>query len=134
MSVGLVVGLAVGLRVGLVIGDVVGMIVGLVVRLTVGEIVGDAVGEIVKIVVELVGLSVNQRLVNRHLPVRPEEEATDQLPHLCRDVLPVSKPVSGQQHHVDMNAAPAVKEEVPRPCPVPHGIVNQPAHGRTDVG
>ena len=156
MSVGLVVGLAVGLRVGLVIGDVVGTIVGLVVRLTVGEIAGDAVGEIVKIVevvkivVEVVGRSVgldskhaerrvnqrlvNQRLVNRHLPVRPEEEATDQLPHLCRDVLPVSKPVSGQQHHADMAADPGVKEEVPRRRPVPQGIVNQPPRGHTDVG
>ena len=68
------------------------------------------------------------------IPVRPEEEATDQLPHLCRDVVPVSEPVPRQQHHADMAADPGVKEEVPRRRPVPHGIVNQPAHGRTDVG
>ena len=134
LSVGLVVGLVVGLWVGLVIGDGVGEIVGLVVRLTVGEIVGDAVGEIVG---EVVGLSVGKSaewLVNRRLPVQTEEEATDQPPHLCRDVVPVSKPVPGQQHHADMAADPGVKEEVPRRRPVPQGIVNQPARGHTDVG
>ena len=37
-----------------------------------------------------------RRLTDRRLPIRPEEEAADLLPQLCRDIAPVPSPVPGQ--------------------------------------
>ena len=73
-------------------------------------------------------------LSDRHLPVRPEEEAADQPPQLGRDVEPVPNPVAGQQHHPDVVADPRVEENVPTRRPGRHGIVDEPARGRAAVG
>ena len=75
-----------------------------------------------------------ERLSDRRRPIRPEEEAADLLPQLCRDVVPVPDPVAGQHHHPDVAANPGVEQKVPRPRPGPHGVVDEPARGRTDVG
>ena len=73
-------------------------------------------------------------LSDRRSPVRPQEKAAAQLPQLSRDVMPVPNPVSAHQHHADMASNPSVEQKVPRPRPVPHGVVNQPPRGGTDVG
>lgn len=66
----------------------------------------------------------------RGLPIgASKSEAADQPPQYCRDVAPVP----GQQYHVVVAADPRVEENMPRRCPVPHVVVNQPARGRTDV-
>ena len=75
-----------------------------------------------------------RRPTDWRLPIRPPEEAADLLPQLCRHVVPVSSPVTGQQHHADAGANLSVEEKVPRPRPGPHGVVDEPTPSRTDVG
>ena len=73
-------------------------------------------------------------LSNRRLLIRAEKVAADQLPQRCRDIVPVSNLVRGQQHHADVGANPGVKQKVPRSCPGSHGVVDETARCRTDVG
>ena len=77
-----------------------------------------------------------ERLSDRRHPIRPAEEAADQVevPQLCRDLNPVSNPVPGHQHHSDVAANAGVEDKVQRRHPVPHGVVDEPARGRTNVG
>ena len=74
------------------------------------------------------------RLIDRRLPVELEEEAADQLPQVCRDVVPAKTSFGGQRHHDDVIADPRVKHKVRGRRPGAHGVVDEPGRGRTYAG